>query len=147
MFVRIDGDRVINTEQIAMIAPAPYGTENPEREEMCLIALAGMDMSYAVEISAATATYLIGLLDVTETVSEEGQPQELSLASRIAIHLRNSRAGQTFTDLQAAFPKVKEEELEAHLNQLRADSVVVSKALNGVNALYFHAANQGEGTW
>ena len=118
----------INSDHIVSIRFARPGTS--------LIRL----INDCIEVSDATVHYLASMLDAVDFGFATGQPVNLSLQSRLAIHLRNQSTPQTFYDLQQNFTD-NEDALHAALNELLANNVIASTlSLESHTPLYFHAS-------
>ena len=138
MLVKIDKERIINTDHIAIIAP------DDNDPNVWLIAFAGLPLdsgnrlSSTIETTPAVVDYLSLILDISDLFTEE--QVSMSLSSRIAILLSNSANRLTIMQIANAFPNTPIYELEVSVNQLLAKNIIHSELHNGT-AWYSHAAN------
>lgn len=139
MLIKIDKDRYINSDHIIAMTPitatTPGVLEAIPTGNVRLI----MTDSTRLEIPSTIADYIAQTLDAHDAFTTE-QPQEMSLQSRLAIHLRNQSAGQSLNMLASVFTDTDKYSIEAALNELDANNVVHALGVDE-DRLFYHASN------
>lgn len=134
MLIKIAEDTFINSDHIVSIIPALL--TNPPAIKM----LNGEVYLTTSEV----VTYITETLDASTAFTEE-KPAELSLASRIALYLRDFSVGLTFEQIIANYPDCKSTQLATELSNLIRSNTI--RALHSdVETLYYHASNPIFGT-
>ncbi len=146
MLIKVANNTYINSDRLTAITP------HPNKPDAFLLILAGCN----IEVSGNVVAFLTVTLDTDDSLVTEPQapesespasptaPPELSLASRVAIHLRDSGSGQTFTALQAVFADADELALMNALQELTANNIAriaLAKIENAIETVFIHSSH------
>jgi len=159
MFIKIDKERVINTDQLIAILPAGELRLYTIDQDTGLTGELALDENETILVmtreyirtTSAIASYIIQLVDAADGfVEATDKPQELSLKSRIAILLRNQIDGMTVAELQTELHLHTDTlimELDTALNELIVSNTITSVSQPDPDTAsfinrYYHAGNQ-----
>lgn len=152
MFIKIDKERVINTDQLVAMVPVE-ALPLKARESLWFDFNTQLEPGntilfmtrHNVLTTSAIAEYISQLVDAADGfVEATDKPQELSLQSQIAILLKNQKEGLTAkeiqTELKLPTDTFNEEVLMVALNELEANNIVLY-TVNERGFVYSHVAN------
>ena len=145
MLIKIDEDGTfINSDHIVVIGTPtvtdwPIGTIRPAPLKEGYKRLWLID-GLTRDIPDAVANYIAQILDANDAFTSEA-PAAMSLASRIAIFLRNRSDGASLSFLCAEFFNVETQQIRATLNELDANNTVRALGVDENTRLYYHASN------
>lgn len=144
MLVKIDKDRIINTDHIVAIIPVALLSEALQQFYQSQTNRVLDSKNYLItlvrdnlEVTPGVVGYLEQILDIDTNYTDERV--ELSLKSRIAIFLRNSALPMTQAEVCAFFPLDPVEAVLAKLGEL-VDENVLRRVVDTEQVRYLHSA-------